>query len=95
MEIYNIRITEQAESHFYANKNMHGSRGGGGGGRGVWASGPLENHMYVAIGFVRNSGTDPLEKQVDPLGRSNWAHWVQLFLEGGPYSPQLYTFDDK
>ena len=30
-------------------------------------------------GFRRNSGTDPLEKQLDP--------WVQLLLEGGSYDP--------
>ena len=29
--------------------------------------------------FRRNSGTNPLEKQLDP--------WVQLLLKGGPYDP--------
>ena len=32
--------------------------------------------------FLRNSGTDPLEKQLNPTPR------VQLRLKGGPYRPQ-------
>ena len=33
--------------------------GGGGGGKGVWTPTPLEN--YKAIGFLSNTGLDPLE----------------------------------
>ena len=55
----------------------------------------------VAVGFLTKSGTDPLEKRLDPLGSncfslgSNWfskeVHvrlllpLVQLLLEGGPF----------
>ena len=34
----------------------------------------------VVIDLPRNTSTDP------PPSRSNWATWVQLFLEGGSYS---------
>ena len=44
---------------------MGRSRGGGGG-----VIGGLEHpgKSQVAIGLLRNTGTDPLEKQLDPLG---------------------------
>ena len=45
-------------------------------------SGPPLRKSQVAIGFLRNSGTDPLEKHLDPTPR------VQLRLKGGPYRPQ-------
>ena len=41
----------------------------------------------VAIGFLRNSGRDPLKKQVDPR--------VQLLHEGGPYGPLKSIVDLK
>ena len=52
----------------------------------------------VAIGFLRNTDTDPPWEAIGPLGpqkaigplgssRSNWTPWVQLPLKRGPYGP--------
>ena len=41
---------------------------------------PQSGKSQVAIGFLINSGTDPLEMQLDPMGQ-----WVQLLLGRGPY----------
>ena len=50
-----------------------------GGSRGKVRDPDPPGKSQVAIGYLRNSVTDPLEKQLD--------HWVQILLEGGPYSP--------
>ena len=41
----------------------------------------------MAIGFLRNTGMDPLEKQLDP--------WVQSLFEEGLYSTLMKYADDK
>ena len=40
----------------------------GGQGAGDQNPPPQPGKSQVAIGFLRNSGTDPLEKQLDPMG---------------------------
>ena len=47
--------------------------------KGVQTPSPPEKSQ-MAIGFLRKTGTDPLEKQLDP-------RCVQLLLQGGSYVP--------
>ena len=41
---------------------------------------PAPRKSQVAVCFLKNTGMDPLEKQLDPS-------WVQLLIEEGPYNP--------
>ena len=58
------------EIKVFEHKNLCGSRGGGGGGRWDRESGPpLKNHKNM--GFLSNSGPDPLENYAATEPTSN------------------------